>query len=83
MTQSWLKCRIVKGMFSDELTVVIRSQDGEAISAFVPKDRVEGKVEAAGRVKVRVFESTGQKFAVLPNENQTVISIDESELAVA
>jgi hypothetical protein len=83
MTQSWLKCKIVKGMFSDELTVVIRAHDGETISAFVPKDRVDGKEEAAGRVKVHVFESTGQKFAVLPNENQTVISVDESELAAA
>jgi len=50
------------------------------ISAFVPKDRVE---EKESRVSVRVFEDKCGKFAVLPNESQTVISIKESELVAA
>lgn len=80
MTSVWLRCEIVKGMFSDEVTVVIRSQDGEEISAFVPRDRVEEKER---RVLVQVFKNGGGKFAVLPNESQTVVGINESELVAA
>lgn len=80
MTSVWLRCEIVKGMFSDEVTIVVQSHDGEVISAFVPKDRVE---EKESRVSVRVFEDKCGKFAVLPNESQTVISIKESELVAA
>ncbi|HMU41023.1 MAG TPA: hypothetical protein PKE31_18605 [Pseudomonadota bacterium] len=79
----WLKCKVVKGMFSDELTVIIQALDGETISAFVPRDRVECSEPSVGRVKVRVFDSTGQKFAVLPNETQTILSVHESALAAA
>lgn len=83
MTQTWLRCTVHAGMFSDELTVIIRAHDGESISAFVPKERVDRKEATTGRVKVSVFESTGMKFAVLPNEAQTIIGIDESELVAA
>lgn len=80
MAQFWLRCQVAKGMFSDEVTVIVQSQDGEEISAFVPRERVE---EANGRVKVRVFDEKGGRFAVLPNENQTVVGIRDSELAAA
>lgn len=83
MTQHWLNCEITKGMFSDEVTVVIRAHDGEKVAAFVPRDRVDGHVEERGRVKVRVFENVGRRFAVLPNESQTVVDVDDSQLAVA
>ena len=33
----WLKCKIDKGMFSDEFTVTVHTRTGEAVAVFVPK----------------------------------------------
>lgn len=82
MFDRWLKCDVFRGMFSDEFAVVVSTSGGECVSAFVPSDRVEGKAEQAGRVRVRVFEETGRSWAVLPNESQTIIAVEPSELAV-
>ena len=80
MAQHWLRCDVRKGMFSDEKVVVIRTQTGEAASFFVPSERVEGPIDQEGRVRVRVFKENSRAWAVVPNENQTVVPVDESQL---
>jgi hypothetical protein len=76
----WLKCKVVKGMFSDELTVVVRTLGGEDVAVFVPRDQVQ---EGSGRVKVRVSEASGHTMAVLPDANQSVIDVNASQLTPA
>ncbi len=78
MSDRWLKCLVQKGMFSDECVIVIKTSGGEPFSAFVPKSTVE----RSDRVKVRVFEQTGQSWAILPNEDQSIVDVQPSELIV-
>ena len=33
----WLRCKIAKGMFSDEYTIIVRTRSGENVAVFVPK----------------------------------------------
>jgi len=76
----WLKCEITKGMFSDEYTVIVRTRSGETVSVFVPKDAAE---EHPGRVKVRVAECEGRSIAWLPDEHQSVVDVEASDLQPA
>jgi ribosomal protein L14E/L6E/L27E len=76
----WLKCKITKGMFSDEFTVIVRTLSGENVAVFVPKDYAQ---EGNGRVKVKASEALGHAIAVLPDANQSVIDVDASELTPA
>ncbi len=75
----WLKCTIAKGMFSDEVTVIIRTRSGENVSVFVPKYATETN----DRVKVRVVERAGHTVALLPDEHQSVVDIESTELVPA
>ncbi len=77
---TWLKCTVANGMFSDEYTVIVRTRNGETVSVFVPKDSTQ---QAEGRVKVRVTECQGHSFALLPDEHQSVIDVDASDLQPA
>jgi hypothetical protein len=76
----WLKCKIAKGMFSDEVTVIVRTRGGEEVSVFVPKNATE---EAQSRVKVRVAECEGRSIAWLPDEHQSVVDVDSADLQPA
>jgi hypothetical protein len=76
----WLKCKIAKGMFSDEYTVIVRTRSGEDVAVFVPKDYAR---EDDGKVKVRVSEQEGLAIAVLPDANQSVVDVESSELMPA
>ncbi len=76
----WLKCTITKGMFSDEVTVSVRTSSGENVAVFVPKDYAQVD---QNRVKVQVVERSGQAVALLPDANQSVIDVDASELVPA
>ena len=83
MNELWMRCKVVKGMFSDELTVLVKTLSGDDVSVFVPRDRVQGQVDHEGRVKVRSFESEAKLWAVLPNESQTVIPVEAGQLLMA
>jgi hypothetical protein len=43
MSERWLRCIVRKGMFSDEMVVVIKILSGEPVSFFVPRERVAGE----------------------------------------
>jgi hypothetical protein len=83
MSERWLNCTVFKGMFSDELVVVIRTKSGEAVSFFVPSERVNRIKDEQGQVRVRTFQEKADSWAVVPNETQSVVSVDESQFAIA
>jgi hypothetical protein len=76
----WLKCRIDKGMFSDEYTVTVHSRSGEAIAVFVPRQSTDDQKHL---VRVRAFEEQGKTIAVLPDEHQSVIDVSPADLQPA
>jgi hypothetical protein len=76
MREQFLKCQVYKGMFSDELAIKVSSKRGDA-SFFVPKNLVQ---ESEGRVKVRVYREGQTSWAVLPDENQTAVPVEEGDL---
>lgn len=77
--QSWLKCKVHKGMFSDELAVAVDTLSGDA-SFFVPRDDVMGSVGQEGRVRVHVFEEGGATWAALPGGADAVVAIRTVDL---
>ena len=83
MAEQWLRCSVLKGMFSDELAIVYEfKQNGgkpEKSSFFVPRDKV---VESEGKVRVRVVRQGDTAWAILPTENQAMIPIDEADLTM-
>jgi len=76
----WLKCTIGKGMFSDEVTATIKF-GGESLAVFVPRSYVEETPQP--RVKVRAFVEGGKAFVVLPDESQTSVRVDPTDLQPA
>jgi hypothetical protein len=76
----WLKCRIDKGMFSDEFTVTVQTRSGEAVAVFVPKAAAD---DQRCLVKVRAIENQGKMLAVLPDEHQSVVDVREADLQPA
>ncbi|HSZ59319.1 MAG TPA: hypothetical protein VK797_26995 [Tepidisphaeraceae bacterium] len=81
MWEQWLRCRIVKGMFSDELAITYLPRGAtNATSVFVPKDFVNGDINQEGKVKVMVFREGDSAWAVLPSAQKMVIPVDEADL---
>lgn len=82
MTQQWLNCSIVKGMFSDELAVTYKPLSGSETSVFVPKRLVETGPNNVGRVMVEVFKSGTQTWAVLPNESREEVLVGDNDISL-
>lgn len=80
MATRWLKCRILKGMFSDERAVVVKRLDGKATSAFVPVNSVRGGIDQEGQVEVDVFADRGATWAVLPTEYRESFPVNAGDL---
>lgn len=83
MKQGWLKCRVLKGMFSDERAVVVRMKNGNTTSMFVPSSSVKGEVDHDGKVRVEVFEGDGAVWAVLPTEYRESVPINDDDVVPA
>ncbi|MEX0728950.1 MAG: hypothetical protein WEB58_21260 [Planctomycetaceae bacterium] len=83
--ESWLKCKVFKGMFSDEYAVELQNSRGESFSVFVPREDVLGDPEHRddGRLKVKVFRDGGATWAVLPTNYRDTIPVLETELCPA
>ena len=83
ISEGWLNCKVVDGMFSDELVVIYQSSSGAEISVFVPFEKVmQSKCANKGWVKVEVFSNDLQIWAILPNDNRDEILINENELSI-
>ena len=76
----WLNCTIKKGMFSDEFTAIVTTTNGDQVSVFVPKDATQDVQGESGQVRVRVSERSGHFIAILPDEHQSVVDVDSSQL---
>jgi predicted Mrr-cat superfamily restriction endonuclease len=77
----WLVCQVDKGMFSDERAVTYPASGNILKSVFVPATEVHGTPGQQGRVRVRLFRRNNLVMAVLPSENQDIVTIRESDLA--
>lgn len=77
----WLKCRIDKGMFSDELAVTYPAEGEKQKSVFVSKSAIQGQVGQTGKVQVVLIRRNGTLFAVLPSSNQDIVTVQEADLA--
>lgn len=73
--QSWLKCRLDKGMFTDERAVTYPPEGAIQKSVFVPATVVEMLGDHNGRVRVRIVVRDGRTFAVLPSANRDIVSV--------
>ena len=80
MFEEWLTCMVLKGMFNDELAVVIQEKQGGEVSFFVPRDAVRGDIDRAGTVRVRVFRKGADAWAILPSEDGTAVAVNDSDL---
>lgn len=78
MTVGWLRCSILKGIFSDERVVKIKEQ-----SFFVHRDQVQGNVDQPGKVKVRILRKENGVWAMLPSEDGTMIQVSPDDLEAA
>ena len=74
--QGWLRCvDVVRGMFSDELAVVVRKYNGDEVSFFVPLIDVD---EAREHVRVAVREADTVLWATLPTPYHDTIPVAKS-----
>lgn len=80
-SESWLKCTVHKGMFSDELVVEVRTQRNTSESFIVPRDKVEGEVGGEGKVHVWSFEDDGKPWAVFPDPHREVVPVRPGDLS--
>jgi hypothetical protein len=83
MSEKWMRCKVANGMFSDEVVITIKVHGGEAASFFVPRDKVQGDGDHNGKVKVRSYNDDSGVWAVVPNDQQTLVPVDSTELVGA
>ena len=87
MFEGWLRCDVLKGMFTSERAIRYPAGGVHRVSVtsvFVPQESVRGPIDGEGRVRVRVFADEAQHtWAILPDEVQTLIAVlDRSDLAL-
>lgn len=83
MEDAWLRCKVFKGMFSDEVAIKYWLKGGDSRSVFVPRSSVTGDLETDGLVKVQVFRKGEDSFAVLPTEYRDDILVRDEDLVSA
>lgn len=73
--QGWLHCRVLRGMFSDEYAVIVKTLEGQLLSFFIPKEFVQiarslsETEEIEGKVRVDVLDEDGNTRIIgLPRE---------------
>lgn len=79
---AWLRCRLDRGMFSDEVAVTYpASLDVECQqSVFVPRSYVRAETEHEGEVMVKLVAVNGGHYAVLPNCERDIVWPDAADL---
>lgn len=79
--ERWLKCRVEKGMFSDERVVTYPYEGGAVTSAFVPEQTVRISHGNIGKVRVRVSHHGGTTIAVIPSDYGDPVAVSELDLS--
>lgn len=82
MAENWLRCRVAKGMFSNERVIVVDVKGNGSIEELVPEDSVKEEGEE-GYVSVRVFDGENGPWAELPTTYRRAIPIEEDQLEPA
>lgn len=76
--QGWLQCESVeRGMFRDELAVVVTRSNGERVSYFVPASDV---ARESRRVRVSMREDGALVWATLPTPDHVTIPVARSSV---
>ena len=79
--ERWLRCRINKGMFSDEAVATYPAQGQVVWSDFVPATSVRGNFGETGALRVKVVGKMETKFAtVVPTSYSDLIFVNEQDL---
>ncbi len=82
MTCGWLKCRVDKGMFSDELAVTYPAEGDQRVSVFVESSRVKLTGENRGEVFVDVSGYAGSLIATLPSCDRERVCIRDGDFRI-
>jgi hypothetical protein len=79
---AWLRCRLDRGMFSDEVAVTYPAATHEECqkSVFVPRSCVRSETEHQGEVMVKVVAVNGTRYAVLPNSECDIVWPEDADL---
>lgn len=82
MTQQWLKCKVSKGLFSDERLITVEIKGNRSVDEFVPADQTRGG-DRDGRVRVSIGTINGVLWAVLPAVYSESVPINPTQLMPA
>ena len=74
-----LRCKLDKGMFSDEVAVSYPQTDARK-SVFVPYGKVIGNAGQSGTVVVKIIRKEGRVFAILPSSNNDIVEVRNEDL---
>jgi hypothetical protein len=79
---AWLRCRLDRGMFSDEVAVTYpaASHVERQMSVFVPRSCVRSETDHQGEVMVKVIAVNGMRYAVLPNSECDIVWPEDADL---
>ena len=80
MFETWLRCNVFRGIFSDEVGVQISPKQGDVFAFIVSRDAVQGDYDQPGKLRVKAYCRGDTLWAVLPTEDQTVIPINDADL---
>lgn len=75
----WLKCRVFKGMFSNERTIVVRVK-GNHPSEFIVPDHAVQQHNHESRVRVKVLNRSDATWVVLPTTDHESVPVEDTEL---
>ena len=86
MSDAWLRCKIFKGIFSDEASIEVSPTQGNSFAIAVPLSAVrvssaQGESNQTGTVRVQVFREGNTSWAVLPSDDRPVVSVNEADLS--
>jgi hypothetical protein len=74
----WLQCEgVERGMFSDEVTVVVSRSNGTTESYFVPATDVQRESQ---RVRVALRDTGNIMWATLPTNEPVTIPVSKSRV---
>lgn len=81
LNEQWLRCKVDRGMFSDEVAVTYPPVTPWQKSVFVPRSCVRSsKSDELDEVLVKVLTRNGRQFAVLPSSQQDVVRVEGADL---
>lgn len=81
--QTWLRCKIDSGMFSDEVAVTYPATEAWRKSVFVPRKCVRNSDQEFGEVIVKIVSKGEALFAVLPSSQKDIVKVEASDLHAA